>query len=359
MTKKTALVPSTSAAPVRQIDMPKALQGYLERMQPAALLTPATEAEAWDMAARALHISAAGAIAAGFQFKRLRAQLPAGGFSAGLAERQIPRSTAYDAIEAFDLFSSFPEIELSERFGQLGLSRVRCLGELSLEEFSALAAGQEVRGITYDQAAGMSVRDLDAHLCEWKREHDEELRRTQSDLDRASARADLAEAQLDQAKADLANRAKLDALPDWYRVAQAESPALTEGMAIYLADLVRVIHGHILSAPRKTANDKSLARMAASRSYLGLAGVVAEAQLAMQELLDSFGAEAITGEQQVAVAALNKGELLALAEQRVRMLDMAASQRQTRETMRAAEQPRGRGRPKGAKNKRKSASASR
>lgn len=358
MTKKTDLV-STSTQPVRHVEMSQALRQYLDGLNQGALLTPADEADSWRAVERGMEMHAGGSIIMGYHLKRLRAELGPRNFSEGLAQLQLARRTAYEAIEVYELFDSMPEISAVRACAQMGSKKALQLADLSKPELHGLLGGQEVRGLTLDQVTEMSVRDLDTHLRDWKREHDQELKRAQSDLERTRARAELAEAQLDQAKADLANRARLSEQPEWYRVAQAETPALTEGMAIYLADLVRVIHDHVLTAPRKQANDKAMARMAASRCYLGLAGVVAEAQLAMQELVDAFGAEAITGEQQVAVAALSKDELMALAEQRVRMLDMAAAQRETREAVIKADQPRGRGRPKGSKNKPKAGKAKR
>ncbi|MGQ0622753.1 MAG: hypothetical protein ACT4QA_23090 [Panacagrimonas sp.] len=341
--------PGTSLATRVAPGISDALRGYLERMQPTALLTPANEAEAWDMAVRALQISTAGAITAGYQFKRLRAQLPAGGFSAGLAERQIPRRTAYDAIEAFDLFSAFPEIELCELFAQLGLSRVRCLSALSLDEFLALAAGQEVRGITYEQAADISVRDLDAHLKEWQANHDTEANTLREQLKRAQTEAEVARLEATALRRQLGQEADVSPSPAWYRSARREISAVCEGLSLYLAEAQRVSQELIFAAPGWGQTDCEFRTLLATLGFHQLRGLYSGLAMLLSDYERAFSGQ--LDDATHPLLKLDDDERMALLEHRQRIVGDIDTGRKKRAVENAADVPRTRGRPPGAKNK--------
>ncbi|WP_029890954.1 hypothetical protein [Polycyclovorans algicola] len=102
---------------------------------------------------------------------------------AACAELNIGKSTCYYAIAQFQLFNQFEDIEVVQALGALEPTKFRALS-FQPEEWTELAKGESVKGITLDSAVEMSQRDLLAQQREWQLKHDD----TVANLQRANAR---------------------------------------------------------------------------------------------------------------------------------------------------------------------------
>lgn len=353
MKAKRALTPAAkapesviaSAAP--PMVMPNALRQYLEQLEVGNLLADADEARAWDIVIRGLEMSAAGHIIAGHQLKRLRAELPAGKFAAELAERQIARRTAYEAIQVYDAFASMPEISCVRTCAQLGFKKTLALCDLTPDEFTALANGDEVRGLTYEQATEMSVRDLDTHLKEWKRQHDDEVAGLRSQLAADAERLRAVTLENRVLRNRLEGRPDPSATPPWATTMRMEAAVLTEHLRISLHEL-REHTREILIEKAGVAlpEDPQGSRRAAlaANVFCQLQAVMAETQALLQPLLEHYpeAAAGLPGP----LAWMEPEEVEQFTAARQMLLQEHQSQAKSREAQRANAQPGRRGRPR-------------
>ena len=228
--------------------MPEQLRSYLQRVQLQYAALPDNIEEAWGLVARGLQMEATGRIIAGYHLKQLRESLPSQGFSAGLAERAIPRRSAYDAIDAYELFSALPSEESIRALAQIGITKVRALGFQSPEEYAEFAEGKQVRGLTYDQAVEMSSRELTDHQRQWQAEHDDEVAKWK-------AKAHQAEVERDTARNEAAARLKEHAailaaedMPAFAFATRQEAMVLGEKIAFAIESLEEVANKNLFSS---------------------------------------------------------------------------------------------------------------
>lgn len=257
------------------------------------------------------------------------------GFLATLESRGISKSHAYRAIQLIEYIGSLPEAE-ARRMARVPYTKILAIANADPEVVEEL-----LREGALDGKDPLSVRDLRARIG-----------KTEEARHRAEARAETAEATVEYLRRELDNRAKQTQVPTWYTVSRGETVALTESLSLSLGDLEKLSNEYISGAPHKTDADRTYARMAAATLYHALAGVVANGQILLRQLVSEFGKE-ITGEDRVAVCALDGDELKRQVALRAMLVRNNEAERQARQVLRASDKPRGRGRPKGSRNKKK------
>lgn len=363
MTKKTALVLASPSALGRNIQaatrvadgISDALRVYISRDRTPTENSGGGPAYRLEQLRRCRDASAAGFIGSGYWLREIERTDGKAEAQRAMRELRIERQWASYAVRAFHAFNALPDVNVIEAIASLGPSKAVSLLDFSPDELTALAQGEEVRGLTYETVAAIGKRDLQQSLKDWKREHDDKVAELEAKLDRAQDLLEVNQAQLDDAKRALGDRAKTIDTPDWYRVARAEVPVMFEGMALYLAEMQKITQEYIVNAPQRTETEKAFRRKAFSLIYHSSRGFIADLQMLMQYLVENYDVGEIGEEEHAALLSLNPAELLRFSEIRQQIVSEVSARRQTLAAQRkAAEQPRGRGRPKGAKNKPKS-----
>lgn len=328
--------------------LPKPVQQYLESTLgklDGAILSGDLDA-AWQVAERSLQLETAGKILAGAAFKRLRGELAPLEFTKGLVERNIARSTAYDAISIADLFSSFPSVGVVRALGQLGPTKAMALRHLKPDEFEALAAGKPVHGLTLDAASEMSSRELQqAALAS-----DHEVTTLRRKVTQLETETETAQANYDRLKAQLASQFDNLQMPIFAAEARAEVAALTEKALLCIEQLAELVSSHIVGK-RSEPDAQRFQRIVAGTLYHCLIPVGARVHDVCDQLYKSFGKEVTEVRYEFQ---LKKDESKHYVRQRSAILEQAANEKHNRAVAResadaAVSGKRGRGRPLKAK----------
>lgn len=111
-------------------------------------------------------VEMAARVAQGYCLARIRASSDRD-FTDGLKQRDIQISSAYQLIDTYKLFVTFPNLALMDRAAALGFARIRELKpHFGIDGIRALIEGEKVDTLTYDAAVKMSKRDIVA----WRKE---------------------------------------------------------------------------------------------------------------------------------------------------------------------------------------------
>ncbi|HET7300088.1 MAG TPA: hypothetical protein VFJ01_05490 [Oleiagrimonas sp.] len=104
----------------------------------------------------------------GYCLANIRAMSPEG-LRQILRDRDIALSVGARYIDLFELFSELPRLELLPRAAELGIARIRELKpRLGIEGIRQLVEGKQVDTLGYDQAIGMTKREIIA----WRKQRD-------------------------------------------------------------------------------------------------------------------------------------------------------------------------------------------
>jgi hypothetical protein len=291
------------------------------------------DAELLDYAVTQFNRAAWTLAGSGLAFAELKRRMPHGEFLKALESRGISNQRAHEAMRVAELISKLPPQD-AKRIASIPPSKAIELAKADPEVVEEL-----LEDGTLDGSHPLSVREL--------RDRIEDLE--QKNLRMASSLA-AAEAHTEIFRRQAEQRANTEKTPPWYGAARAETIALTEQMALSLVELEKVANENIFGAPFRSDNEKTIARMAAGTVYHLLGGITAQAQQLLKRLVEDFGKE-ITGEREVRVCLLSGDELQRLIATRLELVRNMEADKEVRRQLRAAEQPRGRGRPKGSKNK--------
>ena len=334
MSKKQEL-----AAVDLQADMPKPLQQYLQKTLGQIDSVASDPDSLWQAGQRGLQMEAAGKILAGKAFSLLREQLPSREFATGLADCGIPRRTAYDAIEAYELFSALPNFNSVCALGLLGITKARALSHWPADDHAAFAAGKTVRGLSLVEAAELSSRDITQQQREWALQNESATRKLREEL--ANTKTQLETARNENLRLMRSGPHVLadEDLPQFALIARQESLAMTEQMSFCLDTLQAVIEQQLL-VPAKKHDDERFRPVAAGTAYFALAGIQARAQQLLKRLQVEFGevGEVLTTEQQ-----LSKAEIKRFLENRERLLAQHKADAQARDDDRENNRPGKRG----------------
>jgi hypothetical protein len=329
---------------IQRADVPETLRKYLQQLQLDPSLAALSPDRAWDFVERGLQLETAGKILAGFALIRLRAALSPREISAGLAMRNIPRSTAYHLIEAYEMFASLGNETTVQALGQLGVTKALALRHWAPGEIEAWVDGREVRGLNYERAVEFSSRELEAQQREWRDEHDGKLTAAEKRASTAEARNETLQAQLAYTSDQLKGIAAKQPIPAWARIARAEAVAESEGIALHLDALEQRLSGPDFSG-RTNEQGEQLRGMVAGTLYHALHGVILRGQKLLADIHEEYGKE-VTGSVEPHHK-LTPQEMTAAIEQRARIVNFQDFERQLRAHERS-QLTRGRGRPRKA-----------
>lgn len=109
----------------------------------------------------------------------LKAQCPHGEFMERLERLDIEQSMARRLMQAT---RKFPNRAISHDLASLGKSKIFELVVLDDEEAEAFANGEEVRGITFDEAATMSVAELRRRVRQAEADKEAEISKVRSEV---------------------------------------------------------------------------------------------------------------------------------------------------------------------------------
>lgn len=114
----------------------------------------------WSIGERGLQMEMAGRLIAGRAFMDLSTRVDKLTLASELRNRAIPRSTFYSVIEVYRTVEPLPRLDAVRSFVALGHTKMRDTASWSEDERLALAQGEEVRGLTIDQAVAMPTREF-------------------------------------------------------------------------------------------------------------------------------------------------------------------------------------------------------
>ena len=268
--------------------LPDGLRSYLEQT-PGLKVDLEAAPEAWAIVDHGRHMQAQGAIVTGYALCYLKSTLQRGEWLEGLAARRMSARTAQHMMAVYRFACRLAQLEAVSALAEIGAHKMLSFQDWDDEEIRALTAGEEVRGLTYEQVAEASTRELLNHQRQWRDEHDLQLQAERERTERLSVELDTAQARIQALESGIEERNQRNPLPPWYRYLRNDVHLATEAMAQHLAELERLANEWIFGASRSTDDEEQLARMAAGSAYHNLAGVVAEGQAVLKRMAAEFG----------------------------------------------------------------------
>lgn len=302
-----------------QIDIPAPIKAYLQATLGQVAQVGDDPTSLWAIGERSLQMETAGKILAGKAFIALRESLPPREFSAGLAERNIARSSAYHAIDAWQMFSGLDDLSSVQALAQIGVTKALALRHMTPDEHRALADGEIVRGLSIDQLAEMSSREVQQQQREWQLAHDDAIQKLEREKAQLKNQLDIVTNQKNQlARAGQALQAEED-MPLFALTVRQEFLAQTEAMTFAL-DNLQLIAGENLFTELKHPEAPRWQPVAASTAFFALAGLQARVQQLMTAIAETYpdNVSMVTNEAQLTAA-----ELKRYAEQRDQLIGMA------------------------------------
>lgn len=334
------------ASSVQRLDkslamLPAALGEYLEQALGSLEigLLDASAEDAWAATQRCLAMEAAGKILAGRALTHLRDTLDKRAFSAGLAERGISRSSAYYAIDVYEMFAALPDGPSVHALAQIGATKAMAFRKWAPEQISALAHGEEVNGLTLDQAADLSSRELET-LTRQVLQKDAAIGRLESERTRL-------ETELRRLREDARKTRSLQALedlPPFAREAREEAMVLSEQIMLAV-ELLEDVAGRCLLAEVDHPERLRWQPAAAATMVHAVGAPLARAAHLLRRLQQAFPTE--TAGAPDADALLEPGEARLFLTSRDRLTGRAAEAFTARADARANSTPGKRGRKRG------------
>ena len=333
---------SITPAAASSLAMPASISGYLQQALGTLdfELATASADQAWAAAQRGLELEAAGKILAGRALIHLRETLDKREFAAGLAERGVPRRSAYYAIDVYEMFAALPDGASVQALAQIGVTKAMTFSRWAPEQISALAHGEEVNGLTLDQAADLSSRELEA-LTRQTLEKDAAIGRLESEKTRLETELNK---HRQQARAQAALRASED-LPLFAREPREEALVASESMMQSLELIDDAVLRNLLAEvdhPEALRWQPAAARTVA----YALAPVAMRIGRLIKELRERFG-DSVIGPLD-SDSFLEPSEALQLMMGRQQLIKQAMELAQVRDDARANTTPGKRGRKRGS-----------
>lgn len=332
---------SITPAPTSSLAMPASVSDYLQQALGTLDLELATASadQAWSAAQRGLQLETAGKILAGRALIHLRETLEKREFSAGLADRGIARSTAYDSIEVYNLFAALPDGTSVRALGQIGATKVMAFRQWAHDDLAALAQGEEVHGLTLDQVADLSAREVQA-LVKQAEQKDAAIGRLESEKTKL-------ETELRRLREDARKTRSLQALedlPPFAREAREEAMVLSEQIMLAV-ELLEDVAGRCLLAEVDHPERLRWQPAAAATMVHAVGAPLARAAHLLRRLQQAFPTE--TAGAPDADALLEPGEARLFLTSRDRLAGRAAEAFTARADARANSTPGKRGRKRG------------
>ncbi|HVT35745.1 MAG TPA: hypothetical protein VHE37_09175 [Nevskiaceae bacterium] len=321
--------------------LPKPLQQYLQQTLVQIGDLGGDTHGLWAAAERGLQMEAAGQILAGRALIELREHLPQGAFSSGLADRNIARRSAYNAIEAFEVFAELPNLDSVRALAQLGITKARALKHWSPDEHKAFASGKPVRGIQLDAAVELSSRDLVEQQRDWQLQNESQLRKLQSSNATLETKVETLQNEITRLQRAGSYVVAEEDLPDFARTVRQEALANTEQMAWCLDALQAAAEEHLFAKGKSHPSEFKFKPIAAGTLYYSLAAIHARAQLLLKRIQDQFG-DSATGMLTIDMQ-LSPAEIVRFQEQREQLLATHQAKAKARDNQRENTRPGKRG----------------
>jgi hypothetical protein len=236
------------------------------------------------------------------------------------SECGVKKSSVYGAMQLFNLLNDVGDEEAIRRIATLDYSTVNGpLRKLGAEGLRRLAQGEEVAGLTWDEACSASRRDLESHMRQLQGEREEVLK--------AERRAEAAAQRADELQAEVKSLREqemhLSDLPTSVRYARVEGAAFglmaDEGLIRLRELLNNVYQGVDLHAePRERQMEMELGVKAIATVCRGLIGQASQ----VLRHIESKTPEFLT-EEELDYPVLGDAEARAVHERFRKMIAMA------------------------------------
>ena len=231
-------------------------------------------------------------LAEGLEYRRIKAACAHGEFLALLQEEGVSRYDVQRAMQALDFAEQLDRPAL-EALLPLDLTKFRLVATLPVDEARQLAAGQPVRGLTFEDIRELPSRACEERIKSYAATADAQVRRLQAELKNSSTDLEIAESTIERLERQLQIQPRARArLPASVVRAREESAALgTQALAALddFAVLIETIHeGADLDADAMKAGAQRGA--AASNLFLHLIAVRARAELLLARMQLLFSA---------------------------------------------------------------------
>jgi hypothetical protein len=164
-------------------EMSENVQRLLRKMKPIDVTLPERRAELWEYAINELNLAVSHTAKAGFALLMLKEMTPHGEFLEELQAREIPQSTAKDAMSTARFLLKVPG-KIGEQFAHLAGSKLIELARIPDETFEDIMNTEQIDGNPLDKLDRMSVRELKATVRKLKDRHAKELELKKKDLER-------------------------------------------------------------------------------------------------------------------------------------------------------------------------------
>lgn len=338
---------------VSDLTVPAHLHAWIAERLPAAAasLDAASPDELIAAAAQGLQMELVGRLQAGLALRRLKATVPFGRYLVALAERGIHERTARRCVDLAALALRAPPAAW-QALANLSAGKLALLQDWASDELEQLVAGEEVHGITLDQARALpapELRDTINEHAEAARALRAELQRREREL--AQARADL---EIAQHTAELMRERvrgrPLGRLPNSVVRARVEGGAVTEAALGALDDLAVLIEELAAASDLDADPIKAAAQRGAGAAnlLLNLRAVAARTEQLVQRMFGVFGEDDLPASPE-ATPPLDPDEIDRILDARMALLTLRRADATAREQQRLerGQTKRGRGRPAG------------
>lgn len=312
MKQRKGLIERSGALPAQHQEPP----GWLAKLNEAAgmIVQPGWTADAEEC----FQFGVACAQSTGIRFAQagfwlLRAkELAAGGrrwVNAKAEDCKVSKSTVYAAIQFFQMLDDVGDEEAIRRIATLDYSTVNGpLRKLGADGLRRLANGEEVAGLTWDEACSSSRRDLDKHIKDQLLSQQEKVREAENRAEALARRLDKTNAELERYRQ---HEIQLGKLPPSVRLARVEGGGMAmtfNEMFSHLTELANdVLQGSDLHSDHRKRQQQLT--LAIDSLAIVARGVAAQAALLFEHLQEK--APGVISESEEALPVMNRAEALA------------------------------------------------
>lgn len=320
--KSSALVRSSSREPETSGALKDHVPGALRQFISAAteghlpqLDINDTEA-LWNFAISRVHRQVAEKILSGFAFSILRQRTPRGEFIDRLKSSQIAISSAYEDIDAYELFARIPTSETITAIAKLGPTRYLALRKVDNESLAALAKGDEISGMDLETLADLPANEVRALARQGLFTRDAEIKGLKAEIETLRTAKESAEALAAQ-NAEIAAQGRQLApnYPHFCATVREESAVQASIIEQAIDLLSATLDEHLMAQRAERAGDvefERYANLAASTLYHTLLAKHARMGALLQQVSEEFGLPVT--EADAATFALTPAEVNALDE---------------------------------------------
>ena len=218
----------------------------------------------------------------GMHFKAAQAK-ERGSINREAASLGVSRRTIYNAIDAYDVASRIPS-EFVQALAQLDFTKLLILKRLDDVELVDFVQGNEVRGLTYDEAIGLSTREFeqrikDAHVT------NEQL---ENELASTKLRLHTANLHLQDLQSQKNDEPEIDYHPLIQKV-RIEGAALTDHAFLDIDSIAALIDELERNANAISKDHPSQVEGALSTVWVNLNAIYAKVNQALNTFKNAFG----------------------------------------------------------------------